>query len=157
MYGKTTSRKVKGGEVRYLHLAHNEWDAAARRSVPKVLYSFGREDQLDREAVRRLIVSLVKLLDPADALAATTADGLVFTRSRPYGGAYVLDALWHRLGIDAILAGLRAQGLWGSITMSRPPTCNVMAGPVAVMLPIRTRESVRPRPSAAVSSPSSGR
>jgi hypothetical protein len=53
MYVKTTSRKVKGGEVRYLHLAHNEWDAAARRSVPKMLYSFGREDQLDKDAVRR--------------------------------------------------------------------------------------------------------
>ena len=37
MYVKTTSRKVEGGEVRYLHLAHNEWDAAARRSVPKML------------------------------------------------------------------------------------------------------------------------
>src|SRR2546429_8316908 len=43
MYVKTTTRKVKGGEVRYLHLAHNEWDAAGRRSVPKLLYSFGRE------------------------------------------------------------------------------------------------------------------
>jgi hypothetical protein len=110
MYVKTTSRKVKGGEVRYLHLAHNEWDAAARRSVPKLLYSFGREDQLDKEAVRRLVGSLAKLLDPAELVTATPADGLVFTESRPYGGAYVLDALWHRLGIDTILTGLRARG-----------------------------------------------
>ena len=110
MYVKTTSRKVKGGEVRYLHLAHNEWDAAARRSVPKMLYSFGREDQLDREAVRRLVASLSRLLDPGDALAAAAADGLVFAESRPYGGSYVLDALWRRLGIDAILTGLRAAG-----------------------------------------------
>jgi hypothetical protein len=110
MYVKTTSRKVKDGEVRYLHLAHNEWDAAARRSVPKVLYSFGREDQLDREAVRRLVASLSRLLEPGDALAASAADGLTFTESRPYGGSYVLDALWRRLGIDAILAGLRAPG-----------------------------------------------
>ena len=110
MYVKTTSRKVKGGEVRYLHLAHNEWDAAARRSVPKLLYSFGREDQLDKGAVRRLVGSLAKLLDPADEPAAAPADGLVFTESRPYGGAYVLDALWRRLGIDTILAGLRARG-----------------------------------------------
>jgi len=47
--------------------------------------------------------------------------------------------------------------VWGSITLSRSLTCNVMAGPVAVMLPVRTRGSGRPRPSAAVSSPSSGR
>src|SRR5262245_15976185 len=110
MYVKTTSRKVKGGEVRYLHLAHNEWDAAARRSVPKVLYSFGREDQLDKDAVRRLVTSLARLLDPADGLAASAADGLALTESRPYGGSYVLDALWRRLGIGAILTGLRAAG-----------------------------------------------
>ena len=110
MYVKTTSRKVKGGEVRYLHLAHNEWDAAARRSVPKVLYSFGREDQLDKDAVRRLVGSLARLLDPADGLAALAADGLAFTESRPYGGSYVLDALWRRLGIGTILTGLRASG-----------------------------------------------
>jgi hypothetical protein len=35
MYVKTTTRQVKGGQVRYLHLAHNEWDAAARRSGAK--------------------------------------------------------------------------------------------------------------------------
>jgi hypothetical protein len=110
MYVKTTSRKVKGGEVRYLHLAHNEWDAAARRSVPRMLYSFGREDQLDKDAVRRLVASLSRLLDPADALAASAADGLAFTESRPYGGSYVLDGLWHRLGIGTILTGLRAPG-----------------------------------------------
>jgi hypothetical protein len=105
MYVKTTSRKVKGGEVRYLHLAHNEWDAAARRSVPRLIYSLGREDQLDRGAIKRLIASLARLLGPGEAPAAP-ADGLVFTESRPYGGSYVLDALWRRLGIDAILAGL---------------------------------------------------
>jgi DDE family transposase len=110
MYVKTTTRKVKGGEVRYLHLAHNEWDAAARRSVPKVLHSFGREDQLDKDAIRRLVASLSKLLDPAGALAASAAEELVFTESRPYGGAYVLDALWRRLGIGTILAGLHRGG-----------------------------------------------
>ena len=110
MYVKTTTRKVKGGEVRYLHLAHNEWDAAARRSVPTVPHSFGREDQLDKDAIRRLVASLSKLLDPAGALAASAAEELVFTESRPYGGAYVPDALWRRLGIGTILAGLHRGG-----------------------------------------------
>ena len=67
MYVKTTSRTNKDvTPVRYLHLAHNEWDPAAGRSVPKVLYSFGREDALDRAAIKRLVASLSKLLDPAD-------------------------------------------------------------------------------------------
>src|SRR5258708_36264810 len=106
MYVKTTTRKVKGGEVRYLHLAHNEWDAAARRSAPKLLYSFGREDQLDKDAARRLVASLSKLLDPGDALAATAGSDLAFTESPPFGGAYVLDALTGRLGMEKILIGL---------------------------------------------------
>ena len=87
MYVKTTSRTNKDGTpVRYLHLAHNQWDPAAGRSVPRVLYSFGREDALDRAAIRRLVASLSKLLDPADALAATAGSDLVFLESRPFGG-----------------------------------------------------------------------
>ena len=70
--------------------------------MPKVLYSFGREDALDRAAVKRLVASLSKLLDPADALAATAGSDLVFLESRPFGGAFVLDALWRRLGIDKV-------------------------------------------------------
>ena len=99
MYVKTTTRKTKNGEVRYLQLAHNEWDAPGRRSVPKVVYTFGREDQLDADAIRRLVTALSRLLSPADALAATAGGDLVFTESRPYGGAYVLDQMWSRLGI----------------------------------------------------------
>ncbi|PWU50451.1 IS1634 family transposase [Micromonospora sp. S4605] len=106
MYVKTTVRKTKSGQVRYLHLAHNEWDPVAGRSVPKILYGFGREDQLDRDAVKRLVASLARLLDPADALAATAGSQLQFLESRPWGGTFTLDALWRRLGIDTVLRGL---------------------------------------------------
>ena len=106
MFVKTTARKTKSGTVRYLHLAHSEWDPVAGRSVPKILYGFGREDQLDRDAIKRLVGSLARLLDPADALAATTGAELTFCESRPFGGTFVLDALWRRLGIDAVLKGL---------------------------------------------------
>jgi hypothetical protein len=107
MYVKTTTRRNKdGAPVRYLHLAHNQWDQAAGRSVPKILYGFGREDQLDRAAIKRLVAALSGLLEPADALAATVGAGLTFVESRPLGGAYVLDGLWHRLGIDKVMANL---------------------------------------------------
>lgn len=36
---KTTKRANKSGTVRYLHLAHNEWDPVKGRAVPKVLFS----------------------------------------------------------------------------------------------------------------------
>jgi hypothetical protein len=107
MYVKTTTRRNKdGAPVRYLHLAHNQWDQAAGRSVPKILYGFGRQDQLDRAAIKRLVAALSGLLEPADALAATVGAGLGFVESRPLGGAYALDGLWHRLGIDKVMANL---------------------------------------------------
>ena len=44
---------------------------AARTSRTKILYSFGRTDQVDTAAIERLVVSLSRLLDPAAALRAT--------------------------------------------------------------------------------------
>ena len=97
--------------MRYLQLTHNEWDPATKTSRPKVLHSFGREDQLDRDAIKRLVASLTRLLDPATALTGTTtagSAGLAFTSSRPVGGTLVLDALWRRLGIDTVMTRLLA-------------------------------------------------
>jgi hypothetical protein len=110
MYLRTTSKRRKDGSiVRYLQLAHNEWDAKARQAKAKVLYSFGREDELDRAAIARLISSLARSLEPGEALAATAAPELSFLDSRPLGGAYVLEGLWRRLGIDVTLARLLAR------------------------------------------------
>jgi hypothetical protein len=104
MYVKASSRKTKDGQViRYLQLAHNEWDARARVSRTRILHSFGREDELDKDAVKRLVAALSRLLDPADALAAPSSGELTLTSSRPVGGTYVLDQLWRRLGLDAVI------------------------------------------------------
>src|SRR2546430_17099734 len=40
------------------------------------------------------------------SLAAPAGSDLVFLESRPFGGAFVLDALWRRLGIDKVITGL---------------------------------------------------
>jgi hypothetical protein len=107
MYVRATTRKNKDGStVRYLQLAHNEWDAATGTSRPQVLHSFGREDQLDRAAIERLVASLAKLLDPAAALRATSGSELTFLASRPMGGTHALDGLWHRIGIDTVMKKL---------------------------------------------------
>lgn len=109
MYLRTTQRRRRDGSpARYLQLAHNEWDAKAGYSKVRVLYNFGREDELDRAAIERLIRSLARALEPARALAAQAAPELDFLDSRPLGGAYLLDGLWRRLGIDATLARLLA-------------------------------------------------
>jgi Transposase DDE domain len=114
VYIRASSRKNKTGQVvRYLQLAHNEWDAEAGMSRTKVLYSFGREDQLDRSTIDRLIGALTRLLDPAAAAALAGPADMRFTDSRPIGGAHVLDGLWRRLGIEAAigraLAGRRVE------------------------------------------------
>ncbi len=115
-YVKTSTRTTRSGVVRYLQLAHNEWDAGTQRSRTRVLYNFGREDELDREAIVRLVTSLSRLLEPGQALAAAAQAGWEFVSSVPLGGAYVLDGLWRRLGIDAVIrgcvAGRRLDGRW---------------------------------------------
>ena len=98
----------------YLQLAHNEWDPTAKTSRTKVLYSFGRADQLDRAAIERLITALTRLVgvepaaDGPDRARVVGVPGLEFVASRPLGGAWLLDRLWHRLGIDILLRRLAA-------------------------------------------------
>jgi hypothetical protein len=105
MYLRTITRRNKDGSaVRYCQLAHNAWDAERQQARAEVVYSFGREDELDREALKRLVRSISRFLDPADALEASASKELSFLSSRPYGGAYVLDALWKRLQIPEAIA-----------------------------------------------------
>ena len=95
--------------MRYLQLVHNVWDPAAKTAKAQVIHSFGREDQLDREAIARLVASLTKLLDPVTALAgAGAAPGLEFCSSRALGATWALEGLWRRLGLDAVFTELLA-------------------------------------------------
>ena len=106
MYLRSTPRRNKdGSEVRYLQLAHNVWDPAAKRSRVQVIYNFGREEPATREALERLVASVARHLEPGKA-RAIAAEGLEFAESRPLGGTHVLDALWERLGIGPAMRGL---------------------------------------------------
>ena len=106
MYLRSTLRRNKdGSEVRYLQLAHNVWDPAAKRSRVQVVYNFGREEPGTREALERLVASVSRHPDPGKA-AGRAAEGLEFAESRPLGGTHVLDALRERLGIGPATRGL---------------------------------------------------
>jgi len=100
--------------VSYLQLAHNVWDPTAKTARTKVLYSFGRADQLDRPAIERLIAALTRVVGVEtsstgpDRARVVGVPGLEFVESRPLGGAWLLDGLWHRLGIDTLLRRLAA-------------------------------------------------
>lgn len=111
MYIRTISRKNKDGSVvRYIQLAHNEWDPDLKCSVARVIHNFGREDELDVSALRRLARSIGRFLGPEDALQLEAelgrTAGLRFVSSRPFGGAWLLDQLWAKLGIRSALEGL---------------------------------------------------
>src|SRR6266516_4786989 len=104
MFVRTATRRNKDGTaVRYLQLVHNEWDPAAKAAKMRVLHNFGREDQLDRAAIERLAGSLCRLLEPGRSAALRAAPDLGYAGSVAYGGPWLLDQLWQRLGIGAIL------------------------------------------------------
>ena len=109
MFVRTATRRNKDGSaVRYVQLVQNEWDPATKSSRMRVVHSFGREDQLDRAAVERLAGSLSRLLGHEQHTAGA-APGLAYQGSVAYGGPWLLDQLWQRLGIGAVLAGRLAR------------------------------------------------
>src|SRR4029079_7801020 len=96
-----------GTQVSYLQLVHNEWDPAARTSRTKILYSFGRTDQVDTAAIERLIVSLGPLARPAAAplgTAPAARPGRSATGHRRVGPELHLLAPvgWHRRARRAV-------------------------------------------------------
>jgi transposase len=108
MYVRTIKRKNKDGSVvEYIQLAHNTRHPEKGYSRAEVIYSFGRRDQLDIEAIKRLVRSLCRFVSPEDALALQSKSagnhGLKFVRSRSAGGALVLKALWDRINIKQCL------------------------------------------------------
>ena len=109
MFVRTATRRNKDGTaVRYVQLVENEWDPATKSSRMRLVHSFGREDQLDRAAVERLAGSLGRLLGRE---AAGVTPELAYAGSVAFGGTYLLDQLWQRLGISqamtAMLGGTR--------------------------------------------------
>jgi hypothetical protein len=103
VYVRVTQRRNKDGAVvRYVQLAHNERN---ERGVPvaRVIHTFGREDEVDREALVRLVASITRFLEPEQALAAGAPAGFEFLAAREQGRPHVVGALWSELGIGRAL------------------------------------------------------
>jgi hypothetical protein len=103
VYLRVTHRRNKSGEVvRYVALAHNERN---ERGVPvaRIIHTFGREDEVDREALARLVASIARFLEPEQALAAGAPAGFDFLEAREQGRPHVVQALWQELGIGRAL------------------------------------------------------
>lgn len=117
MYLRETRRRNRDGStVSYLQLAHNERHPETGASTAKVIHNFGRAELVDRAGLSRLVASISRFLDPADAVAAVAAaEGTLagagqieILDSRRMGGAWVLDRMWERLGIGAAIRAVAA-------------------------------------------------
>jgi len=109
MYVRTIKRKNKDGSiVEYVQLAHNVWKPEKGFAQAEVVYSFGRKDQLDTNAITRLAKSLCRFINPEDALKLQSEidsdQPLTFQWSRPAGGAYLLRSLWDRINISQCIS-----------------------------------------------------
>ena len=114
MYLRTTKRKNKDGSVvEYYQLAHNERHPVTRKPVAKIIHTFGRAEELDRESLVRLCRSIARVcdvdiidrLDPQLPLTSTMGLPLDFQvhRSYPYGVPLVAETMWQQLGIQKML------------------------------------------------------
>ena len=100
MYLRETKRRnADGSSVSYLALAQNERDPKTGVPRARIIHRFGRADQVDRDALARLVRSISRFLDPAEAVAATASGEVSIIESRTMGSAWVADRLWERLEI----------------------------------------------------------
>ncbi|HPC82873.1 MAG TPA: transposase [Thermoanaerobaculaceae bacterium] len=84
--------------------AHNSRDPKTHTPKAEIFFHFGRREEVDLEALRRLVRSITRLLGPEDELkaAASAVEGqpVRFIESRPMGEAWRLRGVWERLQID---------------------------------------------------------
>jgi hypothetical protein len=103
-------RAVTAKGTKYVQLAHNTRDPETGVTKPTILYSFGRADQLDLDALRRLVKSIARFLEPKEAARIEETLGLEtgfeYLGSRRLGGMWFLDALWKKLGVGGALERL---------------------------------------------------
>jgi len=104
MYLRETRRANRDGSVvAYLQLAHNERRPETGNPVAKVIHNFGRAEQVDRQALARLVSSISRFLTPEQAMSAAAGADVEVLDSRHLGGAWTLDRVWERLGIGAAI------------------------------------------------------
>lgn len=109
MYIRTIKRTNKDGSVvEYVQLAHNVRHPDKGYPKAELIYSFGRRENLDIEALKRLVNSISRFFSPEDQIKLqaknSSPEPIEFIRSRSAGGVYLLKALWDRLNIGKRLA-----------------------------------------------------
>jgi transposase len=86
-------------------LAHNVWDSKAGCSKTEVIRNLGREDELDRRSLERLLENVSRYLGEEIQAPSTTVkdQDITFESGRSFGGVWALDQMWRRMNIDKLL------------------------------------------------------
>jgi hypothetical protein len=106
MYLRITERRNRdGSRVSYYALAENSWNAAAKRAEARVVHNFGRADEVDRDGLRRLVMSINRVLEAGDAVADGSGALPEIEIERVFELGVVLAArrLWEDLGIGVAI------------------------------------------------------
>ena len=99
---QSKQKRADGREITYLQLAENVWDATKGRSQAQIVFNCGRADDPEViERLRRLAKSILRRCSPEAIVADDPGWRLVC--AWPYGDVHALQAVWQRLGIDAIV------------------------------------------------------
>ena len=103
---ESRQKRADGSVLTHLQLAENVWDPEKQRAQVKILYNCGRaDDAASTERLRRLARSILRRCAPEEIVAENPAWQVV--NAWPYGDLYVLEQLWRRLGIGAVIDEVR--------------------------------------------------
>jgi Transposase DDE domain len=95
-------KRADGTLITHLQLAESVWNPAKRRSEIHIVFNCGRaEDPEVTARLKRLAKSILKRVAPEEIVAQDASWKLL--DAWPYGDLYVLEALWSRFGIGAII------------------------------------------------------
>jgi hypothetical protein len=126
VYLRRTKRKNKDGTVaHYLQLAHNVRDPDTGVVKAQILHSFGRAEHLEHQALERLVVSIARYLDQdpppvtSPSPSPSVSGEVEALDARNLGGAWVLDQLWRRLGIDAAVTKVARGRRFDAVRLER--------------------------------------
>jgi hypothetical protein len=102
MYLRTTRRKNKDGtEAVYYQLAETVYNREQRRPEAHIIHNFGRAEDVDAEALKRLAHSILRVCDVPDV--ETLRGSVELEEVFEYGVLLTTEALWEELGIGPIL------------------------------------------------------
>ncbi|MGH7353741.1 MAG: IS1634 family transposase [Candidatus Rokuibacteriota bacterium] len=113
MYLRTTQQRRKDGRVvRYLQLAESYRNASGQ-TVARVVSHLGREDQVDRAGLERLVASIARFLGgeaPSAPGDGVDDAGFALEGAWELGGPHVIAALWEELGVAKTLRRAARRG-----------------------------------------------